>query len=46
MSGFSDVGICDAFVFEPKLFGDERGYFFELYREFLSGPCPRTIRSV
>ena len=35
MSGFSDVGICDAFVFEPKLFGDERGYFFELYRESL-----------
>ena len=33
MSGFSDAGICDAFVYEPKLFGDERGYFFELYRE-------------
>ena len=27
MSGFSDAGICDAFVYEPKLFGDERGYF-------------------
>ena len=35
MSGFSDAGICDAFVYEPKLFGDERGYFFELYRESL-----------
>lgn len=35
MTGFSDVGIRDAFVYEPKLFGDERGYFFELYRESL-----------
>lgn len=35
MSGFRDVGINDAFVYEPKIFGDARGYFCELYRENL-----------
>ena len=35
MTGFKDVGISDAFVYEPKIFGDSRGYFCELYRESL-----------
>lgn len=35
MTGFSDVGIRDAFVYEPQIFGDSRGYFCELYRESL-----------
>ena len=35
MPGFEDVGLTGAFVYEPKLYGDSRGYFCELYRENL-----------
>ena len=35
MAGFLEVGICDAFIYEPEIFGDARGYFCELYRENL-----------
>jgi dTDP-4-dehydrorhamnose 3,5-epimerase len=30
---FIETGIKDLVVFEPKIFGDERGYFFESYNQ-------------
>lgn len=29
----TETGIKDLFIIEPKIFGDERGYFFEVYSE-------------
>ncbi|PVZ70248.1 dTDP-4-dehydrorhamnose 3,5-epimerase [Pelagibaculum spongiae] len=28
-----EVGLCDAFVIEPKVFGDERGFFMETFQK-------------
>jgi dTDP-4-dehydrorhamnose 3,5-epimerase len=30
---FTETGIPDLKIFEPKVFGDDRGYFFESYNE-------------
>ena len=30
---FFDTGIADLLLFEPRVFGDSRGYFFESYNE-------------
>lgn len=32
---FKELNIKDVYIIEPKVFGDERGYFFERYRKEL-----------
>jgi dTDP-4-dehydrorhamnose 3,5-epimerase len=43
---FFDTGIADLLLFEPKVFGDSRGYFFESYNERLFAENGITIKFV
>jgi len=43
---FFDTGIADLLLFEPRVFGDSRGYFFESYNEKQFAEHGITIRFV